>query len=177
MRYLAAVLQRLGLGGIGVMRFRTHYKVEGWRNGRRIWIEEFDNLVVTAGLNAVLDAAFKTGLAAPAWYLGLVNNASFSAYDAADTLAAHAGWLETAAYTGNRKAWTPGAIAAGSVSNSGSPASFAINATITVRGAFLCDAASGSSGTLYGAGDFSAARSLLSGDTLTVTATLTAAAA
>lgn len=152
----------------------TQYKVECIRDGKVIWTEEFPNLVTTAGLNKVLDATFKTGLTTPAWYLGLVNNASFSIYAAADTLSSHAGWLESTDYSGNRKALTLGSISGGSVSNAASPGQFTMNATITIRGAFLCDASSGSSGTLYGEGDFSVARALLSGDVLNITATLTA---
>lgn len=40
-------------------------------DGVEKWRETAENRVVTAGLNKVLDAAFKTGLGAPAWYVGL----------------------------------------------------------------------------------------------------------
>lgn len=143
--------------------------------GRLRWEEDFHNLVTTAGKNKILDATFKTGLTTPAWYVGLVDNASFTAYAAADTMAAHAGWIEGVPYSdATRPALTPGTIAAGSVDNSASKATFNINATLTVRGCFLADNStkSGTTGTLYGAGDFAASRSVLSGDTLSVTVTL-----
>ena len=54
---------------------------------------------------------------------------------------------------------------------------FAIAATATVAGAFLCSATSGTTGTLYGAVDFTSSRSVISGDTLQVTVTVTAASA
>lgn len=141
------------------------------------WREDIENLVTTVGLNKLLDATFKTGLTTPAWYVGLVNNASFSAYSAADTAGSHAGWLEGVPYSNaNRVTWTPGSVSGGSVDNSGSVAVFNINATLTVRGAFLIDnnTKSGTTGTLYGEGDFSASRAVLSGDTMNVTITLTA---
>jgi hypothetical protein len=160
---------------VGAVGLSTKYSVTCTRDGKVIWVEDFHNLVVTAGLDAILDAAFKTGLTSPAWYIGLVNDASFSAYTVGDTLASHSGWLETAGYSGNRKAFTPGSISAGSVSNLGSPAVFTMNTTVTVRGAFLANAASGSSGILYGVGDLSAPRSVIAADVLSVSVTLTAA--
>jgi hypothetical protein len=137
-----------------------------------------ENLVMTAGLNELLDGVFNEAPAAFTWFLGLVDNAGFSAYAAGDTMASHAGWTELTAYTGNRKAWTKNAGAnAGAMSNSSSKGSYAINDTKTVRGAFLCVPETGTSGVLYGAGDFSGTRAVVSGDTLTLQVDLSAAAA
>ncbi len=61
--------------------------------------------------------------------------------------------------------------------NTASRAEFEINGSATVAGAFICSAASGASGSLYGAADFSTSRGVEDGDTLLVAATLTAAAA
>jgi hypothetical protein len=41
-------------------------------DGKLKWASEFKNRVPTAGLNKYLDAALKTGLASPLWYVGLV---------------------------------------------------------------------------------------------------------
>lgn len=153
---------------------KTTYHVECWRDGKLIWEEKFPNLVTTAGKNKLLDATFKTGLTTPAWYVGLVDNASYSAYAAADTMSSHAGWIEGVPYSDStRRTFTPGTIASGSVDNSASKAVFTINATLTIRGAFLVDNStkSGTSGTLYGVGDFATTRSVISGDTLNVTVT------
>ena len=59
----------------------------------------------------------------------------------------------------------------------GSSVDFTINATATIAGAFLNTAATGTGGTLYGVVDFSSARAVISGDTLQVTVTVTAASA
>jgi hypothetical protein len=153
-------------------KINQRYKVECFgRDGKLKWREEFDNLVVTAGRNKYLDATLKTGLTTPAWYVGLKGAGTIAA---ADTMASHAGWTESAAYSqSTRPVWTAGTIASGSVDNSGAVAVFSINATATIAGAFLADNStkSGSTGTLLGAGDFSASRSLESGDTLNVTVT------
>jgi len=107
--------------------------------------------------------------------MGLVNNTSFSAYAAGDTLASHAGWLELAAgtaYTGNRI--TMGFNAASAGAKSSTSTSFPIIATNTVLGAFVCTVATGTSGILYSAGSFTGgARSVVSTDTLNVTYTAT----
>jgi len=164
-----------------LVKFGTHYKVECFgADGLLKWVEEFDNLVVTAGLNKYLDATLKTGLASPAWYVGLVDNAGWTAYAAGDTMGSHTGWAEGTPYSNaTRPAFTPGTISGGSVDNSASKAVFNINATLTVRGAFMTDnnTKGGTTGTLLGEGDFAAARSVISGDTLNVTVTCTAAAA
>lgn len=108
------------------------------------------------------------------WFVGLVDNASFSAYAAGDTMASHAGWVEGTPYSNTtRPQLTLGTVAAGSVDNSAAKAVFNINATLTVRGAFVCNLANKGTGTgtLYGAADFGASRSVLSGDTLNVQVT------
>ena len=153
------------------VKVRTTYHVECYgADGRLRWVDEADNIVVTSGLNKLLDATLKTGLASPTWYLGLKNSAAGIVL--ADTLASHAGWTETTStYSGNRKTWTPGTIAAGSVDNSGSVAVFSMTGTVTIYGCLMCDQATGTSGILYGAVDFSTSRSVASGDTLNVTVT------
>jgi len=157
---------------------KTHYHVECLDAAGRVkWVEEFDNLVTTAGKNKVLDATFKTGLASPAWYVGLVNNTPSPSYDVGDTMGSHAGWNDVDAYSNaTRPAFTPGTISGGSVDNSASKAVFNIDATATIAGAFLAsdNTVGGTTGTLYGVGSFAAARSVASGDTLNVTITLTA---
>jgi hypothetical protein len=61
------------------------------------------------------------------------------------------------------------------MSNAASRALFHINATATIRGAFLVNNStkSGSTGTLYGEGDFALARNVVSGDVLSIKITLT----
>jgi hypothetical protein len=161
------------------VKMKTVYRFECFDSeGNLKWVEEVPNLVTTAGKNDLLTNYFKGSAYTAAWFVGLVDNASFSAYAAADTMASHAGWIEGTPYSnGTRPTWTGGTAAAGSIDNSASVAAFTINATLTVRGAFLCSNSTkgGSTGILYGEADFGAARSVLSGDTLNVTVTLTAA--
>lgn len=162
---------------MGTPRVRTRYAAECYdKHGRLKWREEGHNLVVTAGLNKLLDATFKTGLASPAWYVGLKDTGSVNA---ADTLGSHGGWAEltSSVYSGNRPALTLGSISAGAVDNSASKASFTITGADTIYGAMVCDQASGNSGVLYGAGDFGSPRAVEVGDTLNIQCDLSVAAA
>lgn len=149
------------------------YKVHCVRANGETWTEEFKNLVVTEGRNDLLSKYFKGSSYTAAWYVGLKSSSGGTSAD--DTLASHGGWTETTAYTGNRKAVTFGSVSAGSVSNSGSPCSFAMNGTVTVYGCFLATVDSGTSGVLYSVGDFVLSKAVSSGDTLSVTVTLTMA--
>lgn len=181
---LRDLLQRL-LGRIG-MRFgvlaENHYRVECWRGGMLVWVDEFDNLVTTAGLNKYLDATLKTGLTSPAWYVGLVTGpGAGNTYAAGDTMGSHAGWTEATGYSeGARQAFTPGSIASGSVDNSSSKANFSMSGSATIAGCFLVDNSTkgGTTGTLLGVGNFTGGdRSVQNGDTLAVTVTPSIAAA
>lgn len=161
------------------VKMATHYKIECvGADGEVKWIDEFDNLVVNAGLNDVLDKYLKGSAYTAAFYVGLT--AATPTFAAADTMASHAGWTESAAYSqANRPTLTLGAVASQSVDNSASKAQFSINATATIGGAFVTtnNTKSGSTGTLYGGGAFAEGnRSVVSGDTLNVTVTLSAAA-
>jgi hypothetical protein len=145
-------------------------------DGQVKWADSFHNLVMNGGL-ANMNGAYLAGSAqSTTWYLGLVTGpGSGTTFAAADTLASHAGWTESTAYTGNRKAVTFGAATTANpsvITNSAAPSSFAMNATATIAGAFLCNVATGTSGVLFSAGDFTGGdKSVASGDTLNVTYT------
>jgi len=173
-----------GRGKIG-KRLSTRYHVEcHGPDGKLKWVDEFDNLVVTAGLDDSLDKHFKGSSYTAAWYVGLTDGTP--TFDAADTMASHAGWVEVAAYDELvRQDLTLGSISGGSVSNSGDKAIFTISAdSTTVGGCFISDGDAKATdtgyntGVLYGGGAFTGGDKVLSdGDLLSVTVTLTAAAA
>jgi len=140
------------------------------KEGKVKWVEEFHNLVTTEGKNSVLSVYFDAATQITTWYLGLKGTGSAAA---GDTLASHAGWAEVTPYSGNRPAITFGTASGGSLAAS-SAVSYSITGSATVAGAFIASANTGTSGTLYSAGDFTAARSVVSGDTLNVTPTVSA---
>jgi hypothetical protein len=146
-------------------------------NGAEKWREKNKNLVTTEGLNHVLSITLDAGTQITAWYVGLAGAGTKAA---ADTMSSHAGWAVVADYSESvRQTLTLGTASAGSIDNTASKATFSINGTATVAGAFVTSSntKSGTTGTLYGVVDFSSSRSVISGDTLTVTVTLTAASA
>jgi hypothetical protein len=82
-------------------------------DGNLIRTEEWQNLIVNAGLNQLLDG----GLAgAGPWYLGLTDGTPTVA--PGDTLASHAGWVEESGYDeAARQAWAAGAVTGQTVNN------------------------------------------------------------
>jgi hypothetical protein len=163
---------RAGAGG--VFHFQCFDK-----DGNLKWEEKTHNLVVNQGLQNMNTQFFKGVSYSAAWYIGLVNNSPTPSFSANDTLDSHGGWDEvvpTVGYSGNRKAATFGTATTADpsvISNSGSPAQFSMSTTVTVNGAFLCNAASGSliTDVLFSVAAFQSPgnRSVVNGDTLNVT--------
>ncbi|MCP5414353.1 MAG: hypothetical protein H6961_07065 [Chromatiaceae bacterium] len=162
-----------------VITLENHYIVECiGPDGKLKWTDEFDNLVTNEGLNDNLDKYLKGSTYTAAFYVGLTDGTP--TVNAADTMSSHAGWTEVTDYSeSTREALVLGTVASQSVDNSASKASYSINATATVGGAFITtvNTKGGTTGTLYGVGAFSGGdKSVDNGDTLNVTVTCTAAA-
>jgi len=137
-------------------------------DGRERWTETADNLVLNAGKTEIVDKFLKAASYSAAWYLLLKGTGTIAA---GDTLASHAGWTELQPYAGsNRPAITWGTTSGGS--NTSTTVAVSINATATVAGAGIANAQTGTSGILYNAADFATARSVVNGDTLNVTVTI-----
>jgi len=151
------------------------------KDGKLKWTAESKNLVVNGGLQYMAGTALDGATARiTAWYIGLYGAGASNTPAASDTLASHAGWTEINPYTGNRPAATFAAATTANpsvVTNSASKASYSITSSATVGGAFLASAASGTSGTLFSASDFTGGdRSVVNGDTLQVTYTFSLSA-
>lgn len=168
-------------GGIGRASFsKEELSAEGryvvecrGADGKLKWVDLIDNLVVTVGKNDLLDKYFAGSGYTAAWYMGLVDGSSAPTFAATDTMASHAGWTESVAYSNASRptvSWT----AASAGSKASSAVSFSINATATIAGCFLItnSTKAGTTGTLYSAGTFTSGnKAVLSGDTLAVTYT------
>jgi hypothetical protein len=153
--------------------------------GNLKWEAKSHNLVVNVGLQD-MNAKYFTGSSYTAtWYLGLYGAAASNNPAATDTMSSHAGWTEVTAYSqSTRPACSFGSATSADpsvITNSGSPATYSINGTTTIGGAFLTsdNTKGGTSGILFSAADFGAPgdRSVVSGDTLTVTYTFSLDAA
>ena len=162
----------------GVYHIECHDK-----DGNLKWQADSKNLVVNAGLAYMAGTALTSVAQITSWYIGLYGAGASNTPAAGDTMSSHAGWTEVVAYSNATRVAATFATATTAnpsvATNSASPAVFNINGTTTVGGAFLTSgsAKSGTTGTLYSAADFSAPgdRSVVSGDTLSVTYTLSLA--
>ena len=143
--------------------------------GNQKWVDIMSNLVVNTGLQDMNNKYFAGSGYTAAWYIGLVNGTSASTtFSGGDTLASHTGWDENSSYVGTRKAVTFGAATLAdpsNINNSSSTASFSMNATANIAGAFVCNVTSGTTGLLFSAADFQSPgdRSVVSGDVLNIT--------
>lgn len=137
---------------------------------------DFDNLCVDEGLNSLLNIQFDAATQITAWYMGLFEgNYTPVAGLTAATVASAA--TETTAYNETtRRAFSPAAASAKSITNSASAATFTFNATKTLYGAFLIsdNTKGGTSGVLFSAAKFPTTKSVSSGDQLLLTYTFTA---
>lgn len=158
----------------GVFTVQCHDK-----DGNLKWQAEKHNLVVNVGLKDMNDKYFTGSSYTAAWYIGLYGAGASNTPAASDTMSSHAGWTEVTAYS---QATRPAATFAAAttadpsvITNSASPATFSINGTTTVGGAFLTsnNTKGGTTGILFSASDFQSPgdRSVVNGDTLTVTYT------
>lgn len=153
----------------GVPKFR--YEVVCFdADGVEKWRDDFTNLVTTAGKTDIVDKYFKGSAYTAAWYLGLKGTGTAAV---GDTLASHAGWAEVNPYTGNRPAITFGTTSGGS--NTASAVTYTITGSATVAGAFIASANTGTTGTLYSAGDFATSRTVAAGDSLQIVVTVSVA--
>ena len=152
-------------------------------DGKVKWTGSVPNLVVNAGLAYMAGSALTSVTHITTWYIGLYGAGASNTPAAGDTMASHAGWTEVVPYSNATRVAATFVTATTAnpsvVTNSASPASYTINATSTVGGAFLTSgsAKSGTTGTLFSASDFTSPgdRAVVSGDTLNVTYTMSLA--
>jgi hypothetical protein len=163
----------------GVYHVECHDK-----DGKLKWTADSKNLVVNEGLAYMAGTALTSVAQITTWYIGLYGAGASNTPAAGDTMSSHAGWTEVVPYSNATRVAATFVTATTAnpsvVTNAASPATFNINATSTVGGAFLTSgsAKSGTTGTLFSAADFAAPgdRSVVSGDIISVTYTFSLAA-
>lgn len=148
------------------------FRCQQFRNGQLISDGTGRNLVTTVGKNLLNDTLFKQGTGSSI-YLALKGTGNAAA---GDTMASHAGWAETTAYSGTSRIALAAGAAVGGTSTF-TPGTYAMTGTYTAAGAFITTVLTpgGTTGTLYSAGDFGVTRTGGTGDTLVVTPTLVTA--
>ena len=162
----------------GLFEIKCHDK-----DGNLKWEAQSKNLVVNVGLQYMAGSALTSVTQITSWFIGLYGAGASNTPAAGDTMSSHAGWTEVVAYSNATRVAATFATATTAnpsvVTNTASPATFNINGTTTVGGAFLTSgsAKSGTAGTLFSAEDFGSPgdRSVVSSDTLSVTYTFSLA--
>lgn len=154
------------------------------KDGNLKWVAESKNLVVNVGLQYMAGAALTSTSPITTWYLGLYGAASSNNPAAGDTMSSHGGWTEVTDYSEANRVTANFAAATNAnpsvVTNTANKATFTMNGSVTVGGAFLTsnNTKGGTTGTLFSAADFQAPgdRSVVSGDILSVTYTFSLSA-
>ena len=162
----------------GLFEIKCHDK-----DGNLKWEAQSKNLVVNVGLQYMAGSALTSVAQITSWFIGLYGAGASNTPAAADTMSSHAGWTEVVAYSNATRVAATFATATTAnpsvVTNTASPATFNINGTTTVGGAFLTSgsAKSGTAGTLFSAADFGSPgdRAVVNSDTLSVTYTFSLA--
>jgi hypothetical protein len=173
--------------GMGVEGF---YHVECRdAQGNLKWDEAFPNLVVAVGKQLLLDTLLRTSgtYTTVGPFLGLINNST--TFAAADTMTSKT-WTELTTYTVGGSAVRGTAVFAAASSSGLTPSNvttstataitYTMTGSATVYGCFLVTGTgavstiSSTAGTLYSEGNFSTAKTVTSGDTVTVTYSTTA---
>lgn len=146
------------------------------------WREDKENTVTTGGKNDLLDKYLGGSAYTAAWFCGLISSVSYTAINAADTMASHAGWLEAGATNApaysqsTRVALAFSAASAGSKATS-SASSFTFTASGTIKGMFGCSVSTkdGTTGILYNAVLFTGGdRAVVNTDVVNVSVTYSA---
>ena len=178
----ASIPEGMGIDG--------YYKVECRdADGKLKWNEEFPNLVVAVGKQLMLDTLLRTSgtYTTVGPFLGLINNST--TFAAADTMTSKT-WTELTTYTVGGSGVRGTAVFAAASSTGTTPSNvttstataitYTMTGSATVYGCFLVTGTgavstiSSTAGTLYSEGNFSTAKTVTSGDTVSVTYSTTA---
>lgn len=172
--YVEMLAEARDLEEDGAVQLAANLRAQAERMLEEKWHDAAPNLVCTGGKNDALDKYLAGSAYTAAWYLGLISSTSYTGVAAGDTMASHAGWTESTAYSQANRVAPSFAAASGGSKATSAAASFSINAAATIKGPFLSsnNTKSGTTGILYSAGLFSSGdRTLANGDTLNVTYT------
>lgn len=150
------------------------------KDGKLKWEDSNHNLVVNVGLQYMAGTALTSTAQITSWYIGLYGSGATNNPAATDTAATHPGWTENTTYSNATRPAATFAAATNAnpsvVTNAASVATFNMNGSTTIGGAFLIsnNTKGGTTGTLFSAADFQSPgnRAVVSGDTIQVTYTL-----
>ena len=120
-------------------------------DGKTLWRERWKNAATTEGRTGMLSDYFAGGSQVSTWYIGIIDNASFTKVDDSDTMSSHGGWQESTSYSeSTRQQWNKGSPSAGEVAST-SDSVFTFSTQSFVRGVFITSNSTkgGTSGELW----------------------------
>jgi hypothetical protein len=140
------------------MRLRLNVRAKLIRKGVCIRDELFHNGIVDEGKTLLLDTMFGE-VAKSYWYIGLINDDSYTNVDPLDVMDDHAGWVEWTDYDeASRMEWIVDDAADKEIwTLPASPAIFTMSAAGTLKGIFIStdDTKGGTTGYLWATALFS----------------------
>jgi hypothetical protein len=168
---------RADLGG--TLKAGGNFSFECYRRGKLQWVENDCNLLPNEHLDHVLNVVYHGTTPVSPWYVGLFEG-NYTPLATVTAASVTADSTECTAYDeATRVAYDEAAASSQSLTNSASKATFTINATKTLYGAFMSSASakSATTGTIGPVTRFSTSRAVIDNDVILVTYTITAASA
>ena len=164
------------------LQFHGHVICDHFRNGQLIHTQEGSNIFTTEGMARILNVCFRAQATDAAIYVGIFKGNVTPALG--DTAAVKLGggtpWFECldADYDSpatNKPAYTMASTSTAVATNTASKATFVMNASITVYGAFLSTVAAktATTGTLFCGKAFAVPRAVSADDELAITYQIT----
>jgi len=114
------------------------------------------NGITNEARDSILNTMFRSATQEATWFMGIIDNAAFTALGNTDTMASHPGWAETVAYDeAVRQTWVTVASSLQAI-ESLTPALFSFNAALTIQGLFITSSnvKGGGVGTLWATAEF-----------------------
>jgi hypothetical protein len=167
-----------GRGHVDLLDPRGVFHIEHIRDGEVIAEFDVKNVVCNAAKNDLLNVYFNRTSTQAGWYIGLVDNSTFSSQSANDTSSSHSGWTEFTNYdigsnTTHRGTWGQGSPSGQQITNS-SPVVYNFDGSGTIWGIFVISdiTKGGTIGILWSVAPFGAPIPVLINDNLRVTYTI-----
>jgi hypothetical protein len=141
--------------------------------------------VTDVGMQYILGVALNSTTQITTWYIGIVDNSGWTAFNFGDTMASHSTWSEVSGSTlveSTRVAWTPtagGSSPSWTQTNTSTDNHTITGAGFTAKGVFITsvNTKGGTTGTLLATAAFAGGTQLVNaGDTIKMTYTMTGTA-
>lgn len=119
------------------MKHKGTFKLKQYRNGTLIAERTAKNATTEIGAQTVLNSIFRNIAHPTSWFIGLIDNTGFTAFDLEDAMDDHPGWVEFTDYGGDRKQYNADPATGRKIENEALPACFNFNGLAIIQAVFL----------------------------------------